>query len=321
MYPGTADRTRGLAARDQGRGSSRARGRVVVLDAPSNLGLRPPVDGTVPGCYKLPWALRDHGLLPRLGASDAGAVLPPRYDRTGWRPGEGVFNAAGIAEFSRRLADRLDRYVSAREFVLLLGGDCSVLLGSALGLRRRGRYGLAFADGHADFRHPGNAPQVGAAAGENLALVTGRGQPDLVNLDGLAPYIRDEDVVLLGVRDEDQYTTELTEHGMLTLPASRIHAVGPAAAAAAALARLGCTVLNGFWVHLDVDVLDPSILPAVDSPVPGGLSVTELRALLADLVASPACVGLTVTVFDPDLDMDGRQAALLTDLLVGALLG
>jgi arginase len=294
---------------------------VVVLDAPSNLGLRPPVDGAVPGCYKLPWALRDRGLLPRLGASDAGAVLPPRYDRTGWQPGDGVFNAAGIATFSRRLADRLDRYVSAEEFVLVLGGDCSVLLGSALGLRRRGRYGLAFADGHCDFRHPGHAPHLGAAAAEGLALVTGRGQPDLVNLDGLAPYVRDEDVVLLGIREEDRCAAELAGHGMLVWPVSRIRQSGPAAVAAAALVRLESAPLDGFWIHLAADVLDPSVLPAVDSPAPDGLSVAELHGLLAGLAASRACVGLEVTAFDPDLDADGRQAALLTGLLVDALLG
>ena len=47
-----------------------------------------------------------------------------------------------------------------------------------LGAEIEGRIGLVFIDGHSDFRHPGNAPYVGAAAGEDLALVTGRGQPE-----------------------------------------------------------------------------------------------------------------------------------------------
>ena len=46
-----------------------------VLDAPSNLGPRPPEEGAVPGCYKLPWALRDRKLLQRLDAEDAGSVF------------------------------------------------------------------------------------------------------------------------------------------------------------------------------------------------------------------------------------------------------
>ena len=72
----------------------------VVLDGPSNLGLRPPVEGTVPGCYKLAGALRDQGILARIGAADGGCVVPPRYDRGDWKPGDGVFNAAAMASYS-----------------------------------------------------------------------------------------------------------------------------------------------------------------------------------------------------------------------------
>ncbi|GGX66635.1 hypothetical protein GCM10010358_21410 [Streptomyces minutiscleroticus] len=53
---------------------------IVVIDAPSNLGLRPPAPGTVPGCYELAGALRDNGIVRRLGASEGGVVVPPRYD-------------------------------------------------------------------------------------------------------------------------------------------------------------------------------------------------------------------------------------------------
>ena len=294
--------------------------RIVALDAPTNLGLRPPAEGVVPGCYKAPWALRDAGLLPRIGASDGGAVVPGRYDRAGWQPGDGAFNASAIADFSIRLASRVVRYVAAGEFVLVLGGDCTVTLGTMLGLRRLGRYGLAHIDGHSNFRHPGNSPHLGAAAGEELALVTGRGQPDLAGIDGLRPYVRDGDVVVFGIRDADEAAGELAGHGILTVPASRIRPVGPVAATAEALPRLEATELAGFWVHLDVDVLDPTVLPAVDAPDPGGLTPDELGGMLSVLVASPLCVGMDVTVFDPDLDPDGGQAALLADILVTALL-
>ena len=54
--------------------------RIAVLDAPTNLGLRPPTPTSVPGCAKAPGALRDHGLLARLQARDAGCLTPPRYD-------------------------------------------------------------------------------------------------------------------------------------------------------------------------------------------------------------------------------------------------
>ncbi|GAB2918079.1 hypothetical protein GCM10027075_17610 [Streptomyces heilongjiangensis] len=79
--------------------------------------------------------------------------------------------------------------------------------------------------------------------------------------------------------------------------------------------------LGGFWVHLDADVLDPSVMPAVDSPDPDGLLPDELTALLGPLVTSPHCVGLNVTIYDPDLDPDGTAGALLTDIVVSAFAG
>ncbi|MBO4208438.1 arginase family protein, partial [Micromonospora echinofusca] len=148
--------------------------RIAVLDAPTNLGLRPPTLTSVPGCAKAPGALRDHDLLARLGARDAGCLTPPRYDPGDWRPGDGVCHAREIAAYSTALAERIGGIIDRGEFPLVLGGDCSVLLGSALAMHRLGevvggRIGLVFVDGHSDFRHPGNASYVGAAAGEDLA--------------------------------------------------------------------------------------------------------------------------------------------------------
>jgi arginase len=290
-----------------------------VVDAPSNLGLRPPVPGAVPGCYKLAGALRDCGLVRGLGAEDAGYVTPPRYDRAGWQAGDGVFNAVAMAAYSGRLAERIGDVLDGDRFPLVLGGDCSILLGAALALNRRGRYGLAFVDGHSDFRHVGNSAYVGAAAGEDLALVTGRGQPDLTDIEGRSPYLRTDDVAVLGIRDDDEALAELRELAVPVWEVARLRADGPAKAARAAREQLERDDLDGFWVHLDVDVLDPGVMPAVDSPDPGGIGHEELIALLAPLAASPRCVGFEVTVFDPDLDPSGELAQALTDTLLAAL--
>ncbi|MEV0201022.1 arginase family protein [Nonomuraea sp. NPDC050691] len=286
---------------------------LVVLDAPSNLGLRPPAPDTVPGCYKAPWALRDAGLLQRLGASDAGAVVPPRYVAT-WQPGDGVRNGQAIATYTRRLAGRIAALRGEGRFPVVLGGDCSIVLGAALALRREGRYGLAYLDGHADFRHLGNSPHVGAAGGEGVALVTGRGDGYLTDIDGLRPYVRDEDVIVLGVHDEEDLR-DIADTGLAYVPADEVAARGEEAAADV----LGREELDGFWIHVDADVLDSSVLPAVDSPAPGGLSPDELVRLLRGLLRLPGAAGLQVTIFDPDLDEDGSQAALLADVIVRAL--
>jgi arginase len=291
---------------------------VVVLDGPSNLGLRPPKMATVPGCYKLAGALRDQGFVTRISAEDAGCVTPPRYDRGDWKPGDGVFNAEAMATYTSRLADRLGKLLDDDKFVVLLGGECSNLLGPALALKRKGRYGVVYLDGHSDFRTVDNSPYVGAAGGEALALVTGRGQDDLTDIASLKPYTKDTDAVLLGIREDDEYVGDVRAAGIPVWPALAI-IDDPAGTASGVLAHLERDELDGFWVHLDVDILDALVMPAVDSPDPGGLQHEHLRELLKPLLASPKCVGFNIGIFDPDLDPDGRYAAELTDTLVAVL--
>ncbi|MEV0733146.1 arginase family protein [Polymorphospora sp. NPDC050346] len=292
---------------------------IAVLDAPSNLGLRPPAPGLVPGCYKLAGALRDQRLLSRLAARDAGVVVPPRYDVRDWRPGDGVLNAAALARYTRQLAERVDAVVDSGDFLVLLGGDCSILFGPALALHWRGRYGIAYLDGSIDFRHVGNSDRVGASAGEGTAIVTGRGQPDIADIDGLGPYCREEDLVILGVRDYDSELAEVRGLGIAVHTTPEILAEGPAAVGSRVARRLAAH--DGYFVHLDVDVLDPEVMPAADAPDPGGLDHPQLTELLRPLVTDPACVGLQVTVYDPDLDPDGRHAAALADTVVAVLRG
>ncbi|WP_307789068.1 arginase family protein [Glycomyces salinus] len=296
--------------------------RVAVLDAPSNLGLRPPTPHTVPGCAKAPGALRDHRLVARLNAVDAGCLTPPRFDAAGWRPGDGVGQAGAIAEYTRQLADRIERLWRERRFPLVLGGDCSILLGPTLAARRRTERdskarGLVFVDAHSDFRHPGNSKYVGAAAAEELALATGRGQPDLTDIGGLRPYVDTDHLVMLGLRTDDPHRVELEATGVSLRTVPELRASGTARAAEWALEAVGDVAT--FWLHVDADALDPSVMPAVDGPAPGGISMGELSQIIATCAADERCAGMDLTVFDPDYDPEGEYARALTDLLVETL--
>src|SRR4029077_20759549 len=71
--------------------------------------------------------------------------------------------------------------------------------------------------------------------------------------------------------------------------------------------------------HVDVDVLDPAVMPAVDAPTPGGIAVPELEILLAGLVESPHCLGVEITVFDPDYDPDGVYGAEIATTVAAGL--
>lgn len=293
--------------------------KIGLLSAPSNLGLRPPAPTSVPGCAKAPEALREAGLHRRLaefGAQERGVVLSGRYADDA-APGS-LRNHVAIIEHARRLAERIDLLRADGLAPLVLGGDCGILVAAGLSLRRApGRYGLVHLDGHTDFRNPGNSDRCASLAGEDLAAAVGLHWPAIADIDGLSPYFSPLDTAHAGCRDDDEELPEATALLGAVLPASQIRDQGVEQAARTMLDVADRADLDGYWVHLDVDILDPSVMPAVDSPDPGGLSAAELTELLAAL--APRAVGAQVTVFDPDLDPDGSHARLLTDILVTGL--
>src|SRR5690606_30032618 len=145
---------------------------------------------------------------------------------------------------------------AAGDFVLLIGGECSIVLGALLGARRGGggEVGLAYVDGHADFATPSESV-TGSVASMCLALAVGRGDSPLARLAPDGPLVRGEDVVLVGRRDGAEARIygedSLGEMGILDLPAADVMRHGAASIADTALARLVRPGLAGFWVHLD----------------------------------------------------------------------
>jgi arginase len=287
----------------------------IVIEVPSPLGLRPD------GVQFAPDALRAAGLHDRLGLPGFARIGVPPYSATR-DPQTGVLNPGGIAAVARDLAAAVSDALDAGRFPLVLGGDCSIVLGPVLALRRRGRHGLAFLDGHADFQAPADEPR-GEVASLDLAVVTGRGPDALTNLDGRKPLVRDEDVALVGYRafgDNDHFDEEHIRSTAITVADFReVRERGAARAAATALAVVAAPDLDGFWVHLDVDVLDDTLMPAVDYRYPGGITWAEAAELLGGLLASEKARGLDVTIFNPRLDPDGGIAARLSDLIAGVV--
>lgn len=146
--------------------------------------------------------------------------------------------------------------------------------------------------------------------------MTGRGQADLAAIEGRRPYFRDIDVVVLGIRAQDEYRLDLQAAGITTRPVPALRAE---AARSAQWAHEQLADCAGYWVHIDVDVLDPAVMPAVDAPDPGGIAFAELEILLAGLVDTPHCLGVELTVFDPDYDPDGAYAGEIVNTVVAGL--
>ncbi len=297
---------------------------VAIIGAPSSIGIRPYDEGGVRRLDLAPGALREQGLGARLAARDLGDVVPPSY-RDLVRPPGRPRNEEGVADYSRALAQQVAAAADGGAFVLVLGGDCSIVLGCLLGLRgsRGSPVGLAYVDAHADFATPEES-RTGSAASMCLALAVGRGDTPLARLGGEEPLVRAADVVILGRRDQGQswYGHDaLRASAMLDLPHAVVREGGAAASSRAALDRLAHSELARFWIHVDADVLDPDILPAVDSPEAGGLGLDELAELLTPLARHPRALGLELTIYDPTLDPDRSSAARLAALLERVLGG
>ena len=292
---------------------------ISIVGAPSSIGIRPYDDGGVRRLDLSPSVLREQGLVFRLGARDFGDVVPPPYRDLVREPGQ-PRNEDGVATYTNALATRIASAAYDEQFVLLLGGDCSIVLASLLGMRRLGheRVGLVYIDAHADFATP-DTSYTGSAASMCLGLAVGRGETPLAHLGGGAPLVRSEDVVVIGRRDEPEaplYDEEaLRESAALDLTHAIVRQQGSFATARTALERVTRRELDGFWIHVDADVLDPSVIPAVDSPEPNGLTLDELAELLTPLVHHPRALGLELTIYDPFLDPDRTSAARLTSLL------
>ena len=295
--------------------ATRGMRRFAIIEAPSILGLRPT------GVEQLPEALKAAGLHTSLKADCAGRVPPPSYDPQR-DPKTLLLNPEGLRAYAHHLAEAVAGVLREDKFPIVLGGDCSNILGIMLALRRIGRYGLLFIDGHADFYQPEAEPN-GEVASMDLAIVSGRGPTVLTDIDGLKPLVRDEDIVAFGFRDVDQQK----EYGSQDIRDTAIHAFeladvrerGAARTADEAAGILRRNSVQGFWIHLDADVLDDAVMPAVDYRMPGGFSWNELRDTLAALMATGQAVGLNVGIFNPALDGGGAIARRLVSCLVAGL--
>jgi arginase len=173
-------------------------------------------------------------------------------------------------------------------------------------------------DGHLDFRYPGNSIRLGAAAGEDLALVTGRGPERLTNIDGLGSLVHDEDVVALGEREDYPEWRDIHGTGITVWDLRRLREHGFAEAGEGAVERPRANGVDGFWIHLDADVLDDVLMPAVDSRQPDGTDYAELVELLRPLLRSGLAVGMEITIFDPELDPTGEISEAFTTAVVEA---
>lgn len=218
-----------------------------------------------------------------------------------------------------RAAYRLGVDAIARgSFPLFLGGDHSMSLGTSAAARSEASTGILWIDAHGDFNTPKTSPS-GNLHGMPLAAITGRGDPQMVNLIDSQPIAADQDIVILGLRSVDSGERHLLRESAVHIFTMReIDELGIGAVSHAALSRLGhCHRIH---VSLDMDVMDPREAPGVGTPVPGGLTYRETHLLMEILAASTKVRSLDVVEINPILDERNRTAQIAVEL-VASLLG
>ena len=275
-------------------------------------------DGGPPfGTELSPHVLRGLGLVDRLGARDRGdldvRVTGSRRDTATGLVG-GATVAPVVAEVRRATAELL----AAGERPLLVGGCCTLLMGAFAGAADvRDDVALVYVDGHLDVYDHVTSP-TGEAADMPVAVLLGIGAPALLAASGPHAPLRSGRLSVLGARDADEAAdvADLAARlGIVNEPPDVI-ARDPSATASRALERVGN---DGFWLHLDVDVLDATVFPATDYLMPGGLDLGALTILLTAVGQDARLVGASVACYNPSKDPQQRHGRELVDLLVEAL--
>jgi arginase len=279
-----------------------------------------PIDsvGRAGGTEHAPAALREAGLVERLGIADRGD-LDVRIRGEERDPETGIVGSPDVLAMTRTVREAIREMVAAGERPLVLGGCCSLVPAALAGVRdAAGEVGIANVDGHVDV-YDGETSPTGEGADMPLAVALGLGPAGWVEACG-GPSTRPDRAVALGARDPEEAEDiadllfgELSD--LLVLPPDALRKRGLAASGAQAAEHLA----DGFWIHLDVDILDERAMPATDYLMPGGLEWGELAELLGPLAASPAVAGLSIGCVNPEKDPDERFVQRTADLVVDAL--
>jgi arginase len=269
-------------------------------------------------------ALRAAGLASAFGSRDVTdqgdltlpAPNPSRGEATS------LINEAALLAMMESVGAAVSLAVANGRFPLVHGGDCTTLLGTIPALRRdTGPVGLLFVDGHEDTM-PLDVSEDGEAANTEIGLLLGlTGRLLTGPLAACRGTLGKGDVAVLGPRDKEWRERfnvgSLRDHGVWFRDWQETSA-RPEDCAADAVRHLRTTA-ERWWLHVDLDVLDPDEFAAQGVPggydEPDGLTWDALTRLLAAAVRQGGCIGWSVAIYDPEQDPAGTDAVRIVRLV------
>jgi arginase len=268
-----------------------------------------------------PAALREAGLEAALGEHAISTPDVMAAEPNSTRGRSGFLNEQALMQMISLLYSRVHSALSSKRFPLIYGADCAVLLGAVPALADvLGDAGLVFIDGHEDAT-PMDLSTTGEAANMEIALLIGlTGERAPEPLRSRLPALRPEAIVMLGQRD-DLYRRELN----VTTIADRVllRSAGdlrrdPAKAGRQAAERVASQA-SGWWLHIDLDVLDRREFSACGAAgeisMPGGLTWSQLSKITSSALRAGGCRGWSLAVYNPDLDPERRAAARIVEFV------
>jgi arginase len=293
--------------------------RLVIIGAPSSAG------AYAPGQEKTPSALRAAGLPGLLAAR--GITVDDHGDVSGvrWRADKGnprAMNVHAASMVAKATAERVASALAADAAVLVMGGDCTVELGTVAGaLRETQSIGLVYIDLDTDLNTP-QSTQDGALDWMGVAHmlgVTGT-VPELVALGPRVPMLRPEQVLFFASDNVEPFERQVIDE--LGIAEVRLADVAPdPSSAAEAVVGGWARQFERLLVHLDVDVLDYVDMPLAENNRRNvGLRFDQLMASLRPLLRAPNWTALTVCELNPDHgEIDGSTLQTFAGALADAL--
>jgi len=292
-------------------------GRTILVGAPVEAG------ANIAGSSLGPAALRAAGLPGMLGKLDCRADhgdLVPVGEKPASNPelecGRGT---SGVARWIPSLSQAAYELARGRHVPVFLGGDHSLSMGTVEGIARacaegRSELYLLWLDAHPDFNTPSTSPS-GNPHGMSLAFLCGESGFEPVLGITARRAVDPRNVFILGMRSVDADEGEvLKRRGVNLIDMYEIRQRG----ITAPMRHILETVAEHdgvLHISLDVDFVDPSFIPAVNVPVPGGVSYAETQLIMQMLNESGLVASLDVAEFNPLLNADGQSARAIADLV------
>ena len=224
-----------------------------------------------------------------------------------------------IIPMSRRVSGAVSTSIQTGNFPLVIGGDHSLSIGSVRGAARNRKLGVIWLDAHADFNTAETTPS-GNIHGMSLAILCGLGDKSLVQLwDEPVPVIDPKNIAIIGARDLDEgEKRNLRDAGAMVMGMEQIDRYGMVACLEKAIERVSRDV-DGIYLSLDLDSLDPEHAPGVGTPVPAGLTQREAHLACEMIGETGKLIGMDIVEVNPILDIQNRTALLAADFALSAL--